>query len=89
MIITIIIGKTALFEAQPSLEESARLHAVFTSLDYETIFFLQSKVVSLASNPQPGGPGLCVYAPSDRVAQLYPEGTGFPLRLLLRLVGLR
>jgi hypothetical protein len=25
------------------------------------IFFLQSKVVSLVSNPRPGGPGLCIY----------------------------
>jgi hypothetical protein len=30
-------------------------HAVFISFDFATIFFLQSKVVSLASNPQPGG----------------------------------
>jgi hypothetical protein len=31
-------------------------------------FSLQSKVVSLASNPHPGAPG-----PSDTVAQLYPQ----------------
>jgi hypothetical protein len=54
----IIIGKTALFEPYSSLEDSARLHPVFTSLDFATIIFLQSKVVSvsLASNPEPGGP---------------------------------
>jgi hypothetical protein len=47
------IGKTALFEPQPSLEDSARLHPVFTSLDFVTIvLFKQSKVVSPASNPK-------------------------------------
>jgi hypothetical protein len=34
--------------------------------------FFQSKVVSLASNPQSGGPGLCIYVP-----QLYPQAPGF------------
>jgi hypothetical protein len=51
---------------------------VFTSLDFATIiFFLQSKVVSLVSNPQLGKPGLCIYAPSrDRVAQVYLQAPG-------------
>jgi hypothetical protein len=40
-------------------------------LDFTTVFFfLQSKVVSLVSKPQPGGPDLCTYGPRDRVAQL-------------------
>jgi hypothetical protein len=30
-------------------------------LDYGTILFLQSNVVSLAPNPQTGGPGPCIY----------------------------
>jgi hypothetical protein len=38
-------------------------HPVFTSLDFTTIFPLRSKVVILASNPQPGAPCLCTYAP--------------------------
>lgn len=38
-----------------SLEVSARLHPVFISLDFVTIFFLHSKVTSPAFNPQPGG----------------------------------
>jgi hypothetical protein len=61
IIIIIVIGKTALFE--PSLENSARFvhswelgHPVSISLDFETVIILHSKVVSLASNPQPGGP---------------------------------
>jgi hypothetical protein len=31
--------------------------------DLAKIFFIQSKVVSLASNSQPGGPGPCIYVP--------------------------
>jgi hypothetical protein len=30
---------------------------------WNTNFFLQFKVISLASNPQCGGPGLCIYDP--------------------------
>jgi hypothetical protein len=46
--------------------------------------FLSSKVVSLASNPQPGGPGPCIcppvtrwpsYAPRDRVPFSSPSTT--------------
>jgi hypothetical protein len=36
-------------------------HPVFTFLDFATVIFLQSKAVSLVSNPQPRGPGLCIY----------------------------
>jgi hypothetical protein len=36
------------------LEDSARLHPGFTSFDFETIIFFQSKVVSLAPTPQYG-----------------------------------
>jgi hypothetical protein len=34
-------------------------------LDFARIYtrILQNKIVSLASNPQPGGPGLCIHAP--------------------------
>jgi hypothetical protein len=42
----------------------------FTSLDFATIIILQSKVVSLASNLQPGGSGPCIYVPRDKVDQL-------------------
>jgi hypothetical protein len=60
----IIFGKRALFEPWPSLEDSARLHLVFTSLDFVEKFFT-SKILSLASNPQP-----VFMSPRDRVAQL-------------------
>jgi hypothetical protein len=49
----IIIGKTTPFEPWPSLEDSAINDPVFTSLDFATINFLHSKVVSLASKLQP------------------------------------
>jgi hypothetical protein len=57
-------AKVAFFKLQPpSLEDTARFHPVLT-LDFATIIlFLQSKIVSLASNPKPGGPGLCIYVP--------------------------
>jgi hypothetical protein len=39
-------------------------HAVFTSLDFATVFSLTKQVHhSLAFNHQPGGPGLCIYIP--------------------------
>jgi hypothetical protein len=65
-------------------------YSVLTSLDFSTVIFLRSKVVSLVSNPQPWGPDPCVFmSPSDTVAQLYPPGTGFPFRRLLLFAGLR
>jgi hypothetical protein len=51
-------------------------HPVFTCLDFVTIFFLQSKVVSLASNPQPGGPGLCIYVPQLQGGPVIPQASG-------------
>jgi hypothetical protein len=71
-----VINKTDLLEPWPSWEHSARLHPLITSLDFSTIFILQSKVVSLTFNPHPGGPGPCIHAHNDRVAQLYPQATG-------------
>jgi hypothetical protein len=40
VILIIFIGKTALFEPRPSLKDSARLHPVFDSLDFATVFFV-------------------------------------------------
>jgi hypothetical protein len=60
-------------------------HPVFNSLDFWTVFFLQSKVISLASNPQPGGPGLCIHVPQWHGGPIIPSGTGFPFSRLLRL----
>jgi hypothetical protein len=47
-----ILGKTALFEPEPSLEESARLHPVFISLDFATvIFFYRARLSALRPTP--------------------------------------
>jgi hypothetical protein len=64
-------------------------HPGFTSLHFATIFFLQSKVVSLASNPQPEWPRLFIRIPQWQGSPIIPPGTGFPFRCLIRLTGLR
>jgi hypothetical protein len=60
MIIIIVIDKTATFEPQPSLKDSATLRSVFTSLVSQRLF-LNSKDVNLASNHQPGGSCSYIY----------------------------
>jgi hypothetical protein len=64
------------FLATAFLRNSVRFHPVFTSLDFATLILLQNKVSRLASNTQPGEPDSCIYVPTDRVAQLYPQGPG-------------
>jgi hypothetical protein len=39
--------------------------------------------------PQPGGPDPRIYIPQEQGGPVIPPGTGFPLRRLLQLVGLR
>jgi hypothetical protein len=58
--IIIIFGKTALFEPQPSLEASVRLHPVFTSLHFAIVFFFIEQL------RQP-----CVQPPTWRTRSLY------------------
>jgi hypothetical protein len=41
--------ETALSKLQPSLEDSARLHPVFTSLDFETIIYITEQGTSFQS----------------------------------------
>jgi hypothetical protein len=95
IMIIIIIGNTAPFESYTSLEDYARfvysweLDLVFTSLDFSAVIFLQRKVISLASNPQPGGPSLSIYVPQEQGGPVIPPGTGFPFCRLLRLARLR
>jgi hypothetical protein len=44
------------------LRRFARFDRVFSYFDFATeFFFLQSKVIGLVANPQPGGPGTCIY----------------------------
>jgi hypothetical protein len=62
---------------------------VSTSLDFETLIFLQSKFVSPASNPQTRGPGPRIYVPQWQGGPVIAPGTRFPFRRFLRLAGLR
>jgi hypothetical protein len=52
-------------------------------------FFWKRKVDRFASNPQPVGPGLCIYDPQWQGDPVLPPGTGFHIRRLPRLAGLR
>jgi hypothetical protein len=61
----------------------------FSLLSTSWQIFLQSKVVSLASNPQPGGLGPCIYVPLRQGGPVITSGTGFPFCRLLRLTELR
>jgi hypothetical protein len=47
-------------------------------LGFATITFLQGWIVSLAPNPQPGGPGLRIYDPRGEGGPAIPPGTGYP-----------
>jgi hypothetical protein len=41
---------------------------------------LRNKVLTLASNPQTGGPGVCIYGPQPQGRPVIPPGAGFPSR---------
>jgi hypothetical protein len=71
-----------------SLEDSARLHLVFTYFEFTAVILLQFKVVSFAVKPQPGGPGPCIYVPQWQGSPVIPPGTRFPFCHLLQLTGL-
>jgi hypothetical protein len=61
-------------------------YPILTCLYFVTIFFfLPSKVVSLASNHKPGGPGSSIYILQWQGGPLITPGTGFPFRRLVRL----
>jgi hypothetical protein len=46
---------------------------------FVTITVSQGWIVSPAPNPQPGGPGLCIYDPRGQGGPATPPGTGYPL----------
>jgi hypothetical protein len=58
------------------IAEDRRLCQISYGFFYFATILSQSKVVSLVSNTQPGGPRLCMYPPSDRVARLYLRALG-------------
>jgi hypothetical protein len=50
------LGSTAQLRPWPPPQNPAELLGGFS-----TIFFFQGRVVSPTPNPNPGGPGLCIY----------------------------
>jgi hypothetical protein len=46
--------------------------SVFISLYFATVIALQSKVVSLAPNPQPAKPDFCIYIPQEHDGTIIP-----------------
>jgi hypothetical protein len=68
--------KIAFFKPQHSLENSARLHPIFTSLNIRTIIFLETKVISLAFTLELEDQVFVYRSSSDRMAQLYPQARG-------------
>jgi hypothetical protein len=85
-----MVGKTAPFDPHPSLEGSAGLQPVLTFADFITLFFfLLSKIVRLASNPQHGGQNLCIYVPELQGSPVIRPRTWFPFHRLLQLAGIR
>jgi hypothetical protein len=77
IIFIMVIGKTALFGAIVFLRRLRQGAFGFHLFVFHNNIFLQSQVVSLASNPQPGGPGLCIYVPQGQGGPIMPPGTGF------------
>jgi hypothetical protein len=63
-------------------------HQIFTSMDFATVFFLHSKFISLASNPQRGGPDLCTHVSKWQGGPVTPLDIRFPFHHLLLLIGL-
>jgi hypothetical protein len=61
----------------------------FSLLSISQQNFVYRKVVILVSNPQTGGPGLCIYILQEEGSTVIPSDTGFPILRFLRLAGLR
>jgi hypothetical protein len=89
VIIIIIICQSSRFWASALLKRFCQILSGFHFFGYRSIFFLWSKVVSFTSNPQPGGPGLCICVPQWHGSPIMHPITGFPFLRLLRLAGLR
>jgi hypothetical protein len=62
-----------------------RSHSRVRVLRYPWPYF----TVSDSRVPQYGGPAPRIYIPQEQGGSVIPSGTGFPLRRLLRLAGLR
>jgi hypothetical protein len=75
IIIIILTGKTALFDPEHS-SVKVLPDCIRFSLDFASVIFLQSKDVSLASDPNVGDQVSVYMFRSARVAQLYPQALG-------------
>jgi hypothetical protein len=72
---------------RPDVSRTTKLKFSLLSIS-NNIFFLQSNVISLAFNFQPGGPGPCIYVFQWQRGPVIPPGTRFPFHCLLRVAGL-
>jgi hypothetical protein len=70
------------YEPYPCLECSVRPDALFT-LHLATVIISQSKVFSLAPNPESGGRGLCICPPHWQRGSVIPQAPGFPFPVAL------
>jgi uncharacterized membrane protein len=61
IIIVVVVGSP--FGVITFLRRFRQSSSGFHVFGFRNNNFLQSKVVSLASNPEPGGPGSCIYVP--------------------------
>jgi hypothetical protein len=76
----ITTGRTVLFEPEP-------VFIRFYFYGFSNSSFFTGKVVSPASNRQPGGPGLCIYVPQGQGDPVLLPGTGYSFRRFLGLAG--
>jgi hypothetical protein len=69
-------------------EDESAIHSAITQWS-EPLITRNHTFLSHLRLPQPGGPGSRIYIPQEQGGPVIPPGTGFPLRRLLRLAGLR
>jgi hypothetical protein len=69
-------------------EDGSAICSVITQWS-ESIRTRNHTLLPLLRLPQPGGSGSRIYIPQEQNSPVIPRGTGFPLRRLLRLAGLR
>jgi hypothetical protein len=77
--ISIIVGKTAIFEPQPSIEDSTRFvnHLVFITFNFAVIIFVyRARLSAMRPTPNLKDQTPVFMSLSDMVAQLYPQAPG-------------
>lgn len=80
LFLIILIGKSALFVPQSSLEDSVKLHPVFTSSDFATIvFFYITRLSAFSPVPNFENQVPIFMSLSDRVIPVIPASIEFSL----------